>query len=367
MSGFEGTSKMFTKTAATLLTFGFFLGQFPVMGGQPFSSLLGQQARASSNDLKLYNNSGGVFAKILPHVRKGEIAAAGAVQISVTIDFFIARIRGIEAFKKGPAVLSIDKFSDPPREQDLRKLDLGKKELDSLAGCRPGRCPLKLSSEMMNRLPRTAATLGPGPKLESEFRAALLNYVSSYVEKGAPAMMTYCDTDPPVQTGREFLAVLGQFVWLEKYAPLLFEALRDPRAARPEIDDFLYWSKESFGLKPVVSVTHVLIFKTMVGGKQWAFIASKQIYANHYFDTSLGLTVLAEESADPAHARISVAYFNRSQTDGLRGWFASIERSIVEGRVRASLLKNLAGMRDRLGKAYQDELAINGRRPSTAR
>ena len=58
MSGFEGTSKMFTKTAATLLTFGFFLGQFPVMGGQPFSSLLGQQARASSKDLKLYNKSG---------------------------------------------------------------------------------------------------------------------------------------------------------------------------------------------------------------------------------------------------------------------------------------------------------------------
>jgi len=85
--------------------------------------------------------------------------------------------------------------------------------------------------------------------------------------------------------------------------------------------------------------------------KQWA-LSRQSRFTPTTTDTSLGLTVLAEESATGT-CRISVAYFNRSQTDGLRGWFASIQRSIVEGRVRASLLKNLAGMRDRLGKAFR--------------
>ncbi len=92
----------------------------------------------------------------------------------------------------------------------------------------------------------------------------------------------------------------------------------------------------------MVSVTHVLILKTTIEGRPWAFIASKQIYADHYFVASLGLTVLAQESADPANELISVAYFNRSHTDGLQGWFSSVEGSIVERHVRYGILRNLS-------------------------
>jgi len=343
------------KPPTTLLALGFFLQSSAVGVDSPqFSVLLRQQANASDRDLKLYSSEG-LFAKVLPHVRKGEVAAAGAVWIPVTIDFFLHRFRDIETFKKGPAVLSIGKFSDPPHERNLAMLTIQQKELDALAGCRPGKCGLKLSVDMMKRLQSGAATFGRGPKLEREFRTVLWEYVSAYITNGTPAMITYSDTDPPVHTPREFLELLGQFSWLEKDTPELFEALRNSfRTARPQLGGFLYWSKESLGLKPVLSVTQVVILKTIIEGKSWAFIASKQIYADHYFEASLGLTVLAEESADPAHAMVSVAYFNRSITDGLRGWFASIERSIVERRVRSGMAKNLSEVKDRLGKAYLD-------------
>jgi len=39
---------------------------------------------------------------------------------------------------------------------------------------------------------------GRGPKLETEFRVALLDYVSSYVAKGTPAMIIYNDAEPSV-------------------------------------------------------------------------------------------------------------------------------------------------------------------------
>lgn len=168
-------------------------------------------------------------------------------------------------------------------------------------------------------------------------------------------MITYSDTDPPVQAAIEFLEILRQFAWLEKDAPQLLGALRDSLGTgRPAIDDFFYWSKESFGLKPVASVTHVLILRATVEGKPWAFIASKQIYADHYFEASLGLTVLAAESADPAKPSVSVAYFNRTRTDGLRGWLGSLERSIVERRARAGMIKTLSELRDRLAGTYRE-------------
>jgi hypothetical protein len=106
-----------------------------------------------------------------------------------------------------------------------------------------------------------------------------------------------------------------------------------------------------------VSVTHVLILKTTIDGRPWAFIASKQIYADHYFVASLGLTVLAQESADPANPVISVAYFYRSRTDGLQGRFSSVARSIVQRYVRSGMLKNLSEVRDRLAKAYQLDIS----------
>ncbi len=255
-------------------------------------------------------------------------------------------------------MLGAGRFSDPPRLPDLERLNLVTDDLSSLAGCRPGKCGLKLSVEMINRLRREAATHPPVSRLQTEFRAILLEYLTSYIRKGTPGMIVYGDKDTPVRTSTEMAAILGEFDWLKSYTPQLLACLRDPlHAWAPGMDGFLYWSQESFGLKPVVSLTQVLILKTVIGGEQWAFIASKQLYADHYFQTSLGLTVLAAESSDSANPWTSMSYFNRSQTDGLRGWFESIKRSIVERRVRDGMARSLSDLRERLGKAYVNRVA----------
>ncbi len=324
---------------------------------EPFSVLLRQQAGASNRDLERYVGSDRVFVKVLPHIRPGEVAVVGALRIPVTMAFFLERFRDIQTFKKGPAVLGIGKFSDPPLEQNLQELTLGDKTLDALAVCRPGKCGVKLSAEMMDRLRKAAVSSGRGAKLEREFREVLLDYLSCYLERGTPAMITYSDTDPPVHSSGEFLELLQQFIWLQDYAPPLFEALKDSLPKKhSEVEELIYWSREGFGLKPVASMTQVLILKTAIEGKRWAFLASKQIYADHYFEASLGLTVLAEQSGDPRNPLLSVAYFNRSSTDGLRGWFASITRALVERRVRSGLAKNLKAMKGKLKQLYYDSV-----------
>jgi hypothetical protein len=316
-----------------------------------FLALLRQNIGGSEADLAR-DLQGGVAARIIPHTRDGGLAVGGAVRIPVTIKFYIDSFRDISAFKKNPSLLNIGKFGDPPAEENLARLSLSQKDRDSIGKCKAGNCGLKLSAEMI-RLLRGDGKLNSAT-LDTRFRSALWSYISAYLRTGTPAMAEYYDKSQRVAASTEFRGILSQFGWLNDYAPPLLTALNAPyQPANNKVEQFLYWSVEDFGLKPVISVTQVLIYRTTLESRNWAFIASKQIYADHYVNASLGLTVLAEEEGNPSHPMLSVAYFNRSVTDGLRGWFSSLQRSIVEGRLEAATRKNLSALRMRLANSYR--------------
>ena len=77
-------------------------------------------------------------------------------------------------------------------------------------------------------------------------------------------------------------------------------------------------------------------------------MASKQLYANHYFDGSLGLGVFVEGSQGPATSGSYMMYLNRSRADALQGWFLGIKRNLIGGRVREALVKNLKLVKQRI-------------------
>jgi len=104
------------------------------------------------------------------------------------------------------------------------------------------------------------------------------------------------------------------------------------------MNEFLYWSTESFGLKPVASITHVFIY--VQPGR--VVTASKQLYASHYFDASLGLAAALEDRSDPSTPGMFLVYLNRSRIDLLGGFFGDLRRAILRGRLRDGMRKNLA-------------------------
>ena len=145
-----------------------------------------------------------------------------------------------------------------------------------------------------------------------------------------------------------FLGLVSEFGWLRAEAPPLYECLvAFSGVLCPQIESFLYWSIAKFGLKPVFTITHVMIYRTVRDGEPWVFIAFKQIYADHYFDASLGLAVLAEQSADPANPMLWILYINRSRTDALKGFLGPLKRSIAEHRSHEAILKSLLQLKQR--------------------
>jgi hypothetical protein len=85
-----------------------------------------------------------------------------------------------------------------------------------------------------------------------------------------------------------------------------------------------------FGLKPVIAINHITIYKNEREAGPQILIASRQIYASHYFDSSLALTAFINiPGVNPASY---LFYENRSRADGLEGMFSKLKRGIVEDR-----------------------------------
>jgi hypothetical protein len=103
-------------------------------------------------------------------------------------------------------------------------------------------------------------------------------------------------------------------------------------------------------MKPVVSVTHVSIYKRNTPSGLHVLIASKGIYATHYFEVSLGMTGFVQCLSEPN--RSYLIYINRSRADALRGLLAGLKRSLISGSVRDGARKNMELIKEKLERDY---------------
>ena len=74
-------------------------------------------------------------------------------------------------------------------------------------------------------------------------------------------------------------------------------------------------------------------------------VAGKQIFATHYFNASLGVTVLVR--GEPGHANYLV-YVNRSALDVLQSKFGGVVRWFTQRRLKSEAGNVLEGLRRRL-------------------
>jgi len=284
---------------------------------------------------------GEVIAKTLETNQKRELAVAGVARIQVSRGCFLEKFRDIETFKKSPLVLQIGKFSTPVNARNLARLTLDAKDANALRDCEVGSCSVKVPLKVVLRLANRAESLGMAYSMvaNSVFREELVSYIQRYFSEGDPALIEYRNKDNPVRLSAEFHSMLTGWAELNELAPEFCDFLiQSPQQVLPKVEEFLYWSKESFGLKPVISVTHVSIDQL----PDQAWIASKQIYSRHYYDTSLAITLVADDPTELARgSSIYLAYVNRSRIDLLGGIFGAFKRHLVRGRLEDGMRKNL--------------------------
>src|SRR4029078_13372344 len=90
------------------------------------------------------------------------------------------------------------------------------------------------------------------------------------------------------------------------------------RPTVPGGDSFMYWSKERFSGKPIISATHVTIVRSGDQRMPEALVMGKQIFGTHYLDASASVTAIVRSTTGSHHYLV---YLNRSDVDLLDGTF----------------------------------------------
>jgi hypothetical protein len=300
-------------------------------------------------------SAGEALVELLPAEAK-EVAVRAVTRIDAHHGRLIQWTRRIDELHKGRYVDAIGRFSDPPRLSDLEALSLDDNDLTDLRRCRSGKCGVKLSDAEIARVRETIAAAGAGWKtaVQQTFRAILLARAVQYLTDGHAGSASYHDARTPVQLDSEFAALASEVALTHpRLFPLTNHLSLYPKGEMADVESFLYWSKESLGAKPIVSITHVAMIESRDRYTREALVAKKQVYASHYLLASLSFTAI---TASPDGRSQYLVYLNRSRSDVFDGLFGGFIRRTIARRLRSEAPQALQALRQRLESAPPEAL-----------
>jgi hypothetical protein len=289
-----------------------------------------------------------VVVRVLPAAAPHEVALAGAVKIAAPKDAYLDLAADVPRLKRGPAVLRLGVFQDDPRDEDVAGLRLDETELTALRRCERGDCSSKLVAldpVGFRQFDWTAPDVaGRASRLAGR---GLVAYVRRYGERGPDALMRFDQTRYPTALAAEFQGALSAAAPITRLVPEVPPFLQQyPRRALPGSRSTLYWSHETFGLKPMLSAYHHVVYRPP-SRTDLGIVTSTQIFAGRYVDLTLDVVVAAEDPAAPREASY-LLHVVRSRVDSLRGTLGGMKRSAVERELREGTARLLAGLRTRL-------------------
>jgi hypothetical protein len=289
--------------------------------------------------------SGEPLTKFLDADASKEVAVFGAVWVDAPIRRYVEAVSNIETFEQGRGFKVTKRISAPPRLDDFSALQLPDEDLDDLRNCRVGDCEVKLGEPALKRFQSEINWSAPHARANANtlMRQLAFEYVTGYLEGGNQELAVYRDNSRPTFVAQEFQAMVDQTPLLTTYMPNMRQYLLEyPRVTIPDARSFLYWQETEFGLKPTIRISHVTIRES----PDDTVVASKMLYASHYFWTGLEVRVLV-----PDPSRGTGFWFvtvNRSRSDGLSGFTGFFVRRRVRSEVEDGTIASLRSTKQRL-------------------
>jgi hypothetical protein len=289
---------------------------------------------------------GGVVTKLLPTTDKPEIAAFGVVKTAGTVDSLLKLARDVQKFRQVPQIPQMGYFSTPARLEDLRGLAHPPDDIQALKRCKPGSCDVKIGTKGLEAVSRINWSAADAQQQAiAIFNQAVVDYVAAYQRGGTDAMGNVLDKKQEKSRAQEYRALLGHSSYLVDYVKEFNDHLAAwPKGKLAGADDVIYWAKDTFGLKPVVSAYHATFYKSPRG----ALISNKLLGATHYFNASLEL-MAGVPTADGKGLYLLSLY--RTRLDPPTGMLGGVLMGKVRDGIETGVKENLKTARERLAAA----------------
>jgi hypothetical protein len=289
---------------------------------------------------------GDVVTKLLPTTDKPEIAAFGIVKTAGTVDQLLTLARDIRKFRQVPQIPEMGRFSTPAKLEDLSGLHHPPDDIAALKKCRPGSCDVKLGTkglEIISKINWSA------PDAEAQataiFNQAIVDYVNAYQQGGTEAMGNVLDKKQEKSRAQEYRTLLANSPYLVDYVKEFNDYLAAyPKGKLAGAEDVLYWAKDTFGLKPVVSGYHATFYKSPRG----ALIANKLLAATHFFNATLEIMAGVPT---PDGKGLYLLSLYRTRIDPPTGMLGGVLMGKVRDGIETGVKMNLETARDRLAAA----------------
>jgi hypothetical protein len=306
----------------------------PLHGGTVMESLLSQCCGLVPADIARLDK-GEPLARLVKEGSADDLTLMGAIRLKISRAAYLKWYGNLENFKKSSMIENVGRFHNPPRPEDVAQLQVFRADARKLKGCRPGTCAVKLTvaeQECLETVDWTAPNLPE--RVNAMARESIRSDVANYLKQGDAALGNYVDRQPPTSIVETFRSLVNGSVGLRRAFPKVFEKIASYQGGLGE-GESVYWDTESYGLgsKPLLNVIHVMRFEPQTGV---SVICSKQIRATHYYDGSLGFTILVD-----ANPGTYLVYVNRSRIDLLRGggWKKSLLEHYGPGMTKKEMVR----------------------------
>jgi hypothetical protein len=294
--------------------------------------------------------NGKAIAKVVESRTPDEVFVFGSVYVQSTPEKYLQLASDIDQLRKLPSYLAIRKFSDPPQLSDLDGFTLDAEDIKQLKNCEPGKCELQLPAEAMDAFKQSVNWSAPDAANQANQLAQkmALEVIQRYTQGGNTALGTYMDKHHPAVVGETFASLLSRSKALPAYLPELEHYLLEyPQAQSENIQSEFYWEKVNFGLKPTLRIVQAIVYRDTRASDPAYAVAVKQLYASHYFETALDLTVCVPDQEHPGHGFYLIT-LKGSQQAGLTGFKGGIVRKVAVDKTRSSLERAVAAIKQKL-------------------
>ena len=315
----------------------------------PLDSYLATTVKPTAAERNLLVN-GRPITKLLDTDASNEVAVFGAVWIAAPIRRYVDAVKDIEHFERGGGFTLTRRISSPPRRDDFALWRLSDDDVRDLRTCRVGDCELKLGEKGLQAFRTEVNWNGPGAHAAAEavMRRLAFEYVTGYLEGGNERLAVYRDKSRPLSVAEEFQSMVRGMPALTTYLPDMRRYLLGfPDAQVPDVTSFLVPAGDRIRTEATIRINHLTIHE----GADETVVASKMLYASHYFWTALELRVLRPASV--TRPGILARDDNRSRSDGLSGLTGIFVRRRVRSEAVRGVMAVLEATKRRLEQTHE--------------
>jgi hypothetical protein len=292
--------------------------------------------------------SGKAVAKVIESRTPEEVFVFGSVYVEASPESYLKLASDVDGLRKLPGYLAIQSFSDPPQLSDLEGFALERQDIDELKNCKVGHCEVQLPTEAMEGFKQSIDWSAPdvANRVNHLARQMALQALLNYMNGGNTALGVYRDKNHPAAVAETFETLITRLSALPVYLPELNEYLLEyPKAKSDKVQAGFYWEEVNFGLKPTFRIVQRVVYQGTSPRDPVYALAEKQLYASHYFEAALDLTVCVRDAQRPGFYIITVKGSKQAGLTGLKG---SIVRKVAVDKARSSLGRVLATIKQTL-------------------